>query len=68
MAAMSHAEYAERIALAILDGKISAADAREDLSMHLRAAEVERQASALRAYRAGDPVWTWPARAPWAGF
>jgi hypothetical protein len=65
---MTHAEHAERIALAIVNGEVSAADARGDLQLHNRAAEVERQASALRAYRAGEAVWTWPATAPWRGF
>lgn len=65
---MSHAEHAERIALAVVNGQLSAADAHDDLHMHLQAAETERQADALRAYRAGQPVWTWPATAPWAGF
>lgn len=65
---MSAAGRAERLALAILEGRVSAADAREALRLALREAEVERAAEALRAYRAGEPVWTWPARAPWAGF
>ncbi len=50
------AERAERVALAIV------------LRLALREAETGRAAEALRAYRAGEPVWTWPARAPWAGF
>lgn len=65
---MSAAGRAERLALAILEGRVSAADAREALRLALREAEAERAAEALRAYRAGEPVWTWPARAPWAGF
>lgn len=65
---MSAAGRAERLALAILEGRVSAADAREALRLALREAEVERAAEALRAYRAGEPAWTWPARAPWAGF
>ena len=65
---MSAAEHAERIALAILAGEASGPDAQEQLRMHNRAAEIERQAAALRAYRAGEPVWTWPATAPWKGF
>lgn len=68
---MSAAGRAERLALAILEGQVSAPDlpdAREALRLALREAEAERAAEALRAYRAGEPVWTWPARAPWAGF
>jgi hypothetical protein len=71
LCATAHAKYAERIALAIVMGEVSddaMADAHEQLRMHARAAEVERRAKALRAYRAGRPVWTWPATAPWAGF
>jgi len=62
------AERAERAALAILEGRVSAGDARETLRLALREAEAGRAAAALRAYRAGEPVWAWPARAPWAGF
>jgi hypothetical protein len=65
---MSHAEIAERIALAVVMGTVSAEDARADLSLHLRAAESDRNASALRDWREGRPVWAWPATAPWAGF
>lgn len=68
---MSAAGRAERLALAILEGQVSAPDlpdAREALRLALREAEAERAAEALRAYRAGEPAWTWPARAPWAGF
>jgi len=62
------AERAERVALAIVEGRVGAEDARETLRLALLEAETERAAAALRAYRAGEPVWTWPARAPWAGF
>jgi hypothetical protein len=68
---MTHTEHAERIALAIVRGEVPAehmSDAHAQMRQHNSAAEVERQASALRAYRAGEAVWTWPARAPWAGF
>lgn len=62
------AERAERIALAVVNGTVSAADAREGLHLALVQGETERQARALRAYRAGERVWTWPATAPWLGF
>jgi hypothetical protein len=68
---VSAAERAERVSLAIVGGRVSAEDmegARETLRLALREAETERAAAALRAYRAGEPVWAWPARAPWAGF
>ena len=65
---MTHAEYAERIAVAVVNGAVSMEDARDDLHMHLRAAQVDRDAKALRDYREGRPVWAWPAHAPWAGF
>jgi hypothetical protein len=59
---------AERIALSILDGRVTAQDAREDLHLTLQQAETERAASSLRAYRNGEPAWTWPATVPWDGF
>jgi hypothetical protein len=65
---VSAAERAERLALAVLAGTVTAADARGDLSLALRESEAERSAAALRAYRSGRPVWSWPAAAPWAGF
>ena len=70
-AAMSHADHAEQIALAIVRGEV--ADdllplAFEELRMHNRAGEVGQAAAALRAYRAGEDAWSWPATAPWAGF
>lgn len=65
---MSAAVRAERIALAILSGEVTADEARGDLSLALRECEVTRQASSLRAYRNGEAVWTWPAVAPWSGF
>lgn len=65
---MSAAERAERIALAVAAGTVSAADAREDLHLATAEREAEQAAAALRAYRAGRPVWSWPARAPWMGF
>lgn len=71
LAAPTHAESAERLALALALGEVPAddtADAREALRMHLRGALTERNAAALADYRAGKPVWTWPASAPWAGF
>lgn len=67
----SHADYAERIALAIVNGQVPADMlplAFEDLRMHLRAREVQLAAEALTVYRAGGSVWSWPAAAPWAGF
>jgi hypothetical protein len=65
---MTHAEHAERIAVAVVNGEVSMEDARHDLHTHLRAAQVDRDAKALRDYREGRPVWAWPAHAPWAGF
>lgn len=61
-------DTAERIALAVLNGEVSMADAREDLHLALRQREVTREADALTAYRSGAPVWTWPVVAPWSGF
>lgn len=58
----------ERIALAVLNGEISAEDAREDLHLATIEREIEQNASALRAYRNGESVWAWPSVAPWAGF
>lgn len=65
---MTHAEHAERLSLAILAGETTMNEARDDLRRHNRLKELERQVAALRAYRTGSAVWTWPARAPWAGF
>lgn len=62
---------AECIALAIVNGEVPAdgmADALDNLRLLNRRAEIEQQAAALRAFRAGEPVWTWPKTAPWAGF
>lgn len=62
------AERAERIALAILAGEVSMSDARETLRLASREREVEQHAESLRQYRSGEPVWVWPAVAPWSGF
>ncbi len=70
-AGASHADAAERIALAIVNGQVPDGLlplAFEDLHMHLRAREVQQAADALAVYRAGGQVWAWPAAAPWAGF
>jgi hypothetical protein len=67
----SHAVNAERLALALLRGQVPAemrAGAFADLATFNRGAQVERDARALADYRAGRPVWAWPAVAPWAGF
>lgn len=61
-------ERAERIALAVVMGKLSGADAREDLHTATVEREAEQNAAALRAFRDGRPVQAWPARAPWFGF
>lgn len=63
-----HSDTAERIALAIISGRVSMDTAREDLRLALRQREVARDASALSAYRSGEPVWSWPAVVPWSGF
>lgn len=67
-AVSSAAERAERLALAVLTGDVSAADAREELGLALREREITADVNALRAYRTGVMVWTWPREAPWAGF
>ena len=65
---LHHARIAERIAEAVARREITMEDAFETLSMHNRAAETQRAADALTAYRNGEPVCAWPANAPWAGF
>lgn len=62
------AERAEGIALAVLHGEVSMADARESLRLALRESEVTAGADALSRYRQGAPVWAWPRTAPWLGF
>ena len=64
-------DSAERIALAIVNGDVppdALPAAFDNLRLLNKKAEVERQAAALRAFRAGEPVWAWPATVPWAGF
>lgn len=65
---VTHAKYAERIALAVVNGEVSMEDARDDLHLHLLAAQVDWDARALRDFREGRPVWAWPAHTPWVGF
>lgn len=62
---------AERVAVAIAMGDVPAGamgDAFATLRMLNRCAEIEREASALRSFRSGLPVWSFPAVAPWVGF
>lgn len=59
------------LAEAIIMGTIPA-ESVSDAMETLRQANAERErsnaAEALTAYRTGEPVWSWPAVAPWAGF
>jgi len=67
----SHAHYAGRIALAIVNGQVPADVlplAREELRMDLRGREVQQAADPLAVCRAGGSLWSWPTTAPSAGF
>jgi hypothetical protein len=67
LATAGHADHAERITLALVNGQAPAdltAEALETLRMHNRAREVQQAAAALAVYRAGGSVWSWPATAP----
>ena len=71
MAPITHAERAERITLAILDGSIPADrvdDALDDLRLANRLAARDRHVAAVAAFRRGEHLWVVPATAPWAGF
>ena len=62
------ARMGERLSLAILAGEVDISDVREELCRMAQERDTLRDAVALTRYRAGESVWAWPARAPWAGF